>query len=173
MLLLRVRLSSMLPDPSLLVSQLLLLLIVVVVVVVVVVAVVIVVTQGVFQYSVVVVVVTQGVFQYSVVVVVLVVVVVDCCCCCCYRHIDDVYHGSESESESERKSDRGGAEISIDNRTDYTSGRSFFHLFCRYMFFVLVMEKTFFAAGDYILNLSILTGGVPLTWRRWRLSPVS
>ena len=159
MLLLRVRLSSMLPDPSLLVSQLLLLLIVVVVVVVVVVAVVIV--------------VTQGVFQYSVVVVVLVVVVVDCCCCCCYRHIDDVYHGSESESESERKSDRGGAEISIDNRTDYTSGRSFFHLFCRYMFFVLVMEKTFFAAGDYILNLSILTGGVPLTWRRWRLSPVS
>ena len=155
MLLLRVRLSSLLPDPSLLVSQLLLLLIVVVVVVVVVVAVVIV--------------VTQGVFQYSVVVVVLVVVVVDCCCC--YRHIDDVYHGSESESE--RKSDRGGAEISIDNRTDYTSGRSFFHLFCRYMFFVLVMEKTFFAAGDYILNLSILTGGVPLTWRRWRLSPVS
>ena len=169
MLLLRVRLSSMLPDLSLLVSQLLLLLIVVVVVVVVV-AVVIVVTQGVFQYSVVVVVVTQGVFQYSVVVVVLVVVVVDCCCCC-YRHIDDVYHGSESESE--RKSDRGGAGISIDNRTDYTSGRSFFHLFYRYMFFVLVMEKTFFAAGDYILNLSILTGGVPLTWRRWRLSPVS
>ena len=167
MLLLRVRLSSMLPDLSLLVSQLLLLLIVVVVVVVV--AVVIVVTQGVFQYSVVVVVVTRGVFQYSVVVVVLVVVVVDCCCC--YRHIDDVYHGSESESE--RKSDRGGAGISIDNRTDYTSGRSFFHLFCRYMFFVLVMEKTFFAAGDYILNLSILTGGVPLTWRRWRLSPVS
>ena len=155
MLLLRVRLSSMLPDPSLLVSQLLLLLIVVVVVVVVAV----------------VIVVTQGVFQYSVVVVVLVVVVVDCCCCCCYRHIDDVYHGSESESE--RKNDRGGAEISIDNRTDYTSGRSFFHLFCRYMFFVLVMEKTFFAAGDYILNLSILTGGVPLTWRRWRLSPVS
>ena len=170
MLLLRVQLS-LLPDPSLLVSQLLLLLIVVVVVVVVVVvAVVIVVTQGVFQYSVVVVGLTQGVFQYSVVVVVL-VVVVDCCCCCCYRHIDDVYHGSENESE--RKSDRGGAEISIDNRTDYTSGRSFFHLFCRYMFFVLVMEKKFFAAGDYILNLSILTGGVPLTWRRWRLSPVS